>query len=370
MVRPVVGRWGGRVRVGGGVLAGLALAGCSGGSGGPGADGGGVGDAGPGLQDGAPGAPGQGRFPASAPWYRDVSGAALDRESAAIIAGLQARGGWGTGAVQIDFSIEVLQAPVGLAGRAFEPTDDFFEPDCDQLPVPLPPGGRLEGERDYSCADDGDCHLIVVQGTRLYEMWRANITGGQAAGGVFTGGCLAVWDLQRDYWQGAATSVGYARGDQCSSADAAGFPIAELLFDADEVKAGEIRHAVRFILPNDRIRKGEFVRPATHSGAGRGTPSSDTVPYGARFRLRAGFDVSRLPSAGARVVARALQRYGMFLADGGNIALTGRSDSQTTTKWTGLLGPRDLAMLKVSDFEVIDAGPRIPLTLDCRRQAL
>jgi hypothetical protein len=349
---------------------GLLLAACSGGgnSGGDAGDAGGAVDA-P-VVDSAPGAVGQGRFPASAPWYQDVSGAALDRESAAILAGLQARGGWGTGAVQIDFSIEVLSAPTSLPGRTFEPTDDFFEPDCDHLPVPLPPGGRLEGESDYSCASDGDCHLIVVQGTRLFEMWRANITGGQATGGTFTGGCLAVWDLQRDYWQGQATSVSYARGDQCTSADAAGFPIAELLFDADEVQAGEIRHAVRFILPNDRIRKGEFVRPATHSGAGRGTPTSDTVPYGARFRLRAGFDVARLPSAGARVVARALQRYGMFLADGGNIALTARSDSQTTAKWNGLLGPRDLNMLKVSDFEVIEGGPRIPLTLDCRRQPM
>ncbi len=319
---------------------------------------------------GGGGAPGGGLFPASAPWYRDIRQAPLDRESAQIVAGLQARGGFGTGSVRIDFSIEVLRAEPGLAGRTFQPSDDFFEPDCDHLPVPLPPGGRLEGERSYACADDGDCHLIVVQGSRLFEMWRADVSGGQASGGTFAGGCLAVWDLGRDYWQADATSAAFGRGDQCTSADAAGYPIADLLFDADEVKAGEIRHAIRFILPNDRIRKGEFVRPATHSGAGRGTPSSDTVPYGARFRLKAGFDLARLPSEGARVVARALQRYGMFLADGGNIALTGRSDSGTSAKWSGLLGTRDLAALAVSDFEVVDGGPRIPLTLDCRRTPL
>lgn len=40
------------------------------------------------------------------------------------------------------------------------------------------------------------------------------------------------------------------RGEQCTSADAAGFPMSTLLFTADEVYAGEINHAIRFILPN------------------------------------------------------------------------------------------------------------------------
>jgi serine/threonine-protein kinase len=176
-----------------------------------------------------------------------------------------------------------------------------------------------------------------------------------------------VWDLTRDYWRPASTSAGYGRGEQCTSADAAGYPIAALLFSADEVKAGEIGHAIRFILPNDRIRKGEYVHPATHSGAGRGTPLADTVPYGARLRLRAGFDLATLPTEGARVVARALKKHGMFLADGGNVALTAQADTATAAKWPGLLGPRDLAALQVADFEMVNGGARVPLTLDCKR---
>jgi hypothetical protein len=57
----------------------------------------------------------------------------------------------------------------------------------------------------------------------------------------------------------------------------------------------------------------------------------------------------------------------MFLADGGNIALTAQADTSSATKWAGLLGPRDLAALKVSDFEMVDGGARVPLTLDCVR---
>jgi hypothetical protein len=299
-------------------------------------------------------------FPATSPWYQDVSGAALDAESGQVITGLDRAGGWGTGALRIDFSIEVLRADPSVAARPFTKNGDFYEPDCDFVPVPVPPGGRLEGERGYQCAGDGDCHLIVVQGAKLFEMWRANITGE-----TFAGGCLAVWDLARDPW--GASGGTYARGDQCSSADAAGYPIAPLLFSADEVRGGAINHAIRFILPNERIRKGQFVHPATHSGAGKGTPSPGLVPYGARLRLKADVDLGRLPSNGARVVARAMQKYGMFLADGGNIALTAQADTDSATKWEGLLGPRDLSMLKVTDFEMVDGGPRIPLTLDCRR---
>ena len=313
-------------------------------------DGGGGGDGGVVIGGGGP------YFPAGAFWDRDVSAVAPAGTSAAIIAALRGAGGWGNGdTFQIDFSFDVLRVDgASPAKRDFTPTGDFFEPDCDQVPVPVPAGGNLEGEAGYECTTDGDCHLLVwaPDERRLYEMWRANIVGAQ-----FDGGCLAVWDTSRTYGP-------TGRGEQCTSADAAGFPIAPLLFTADEVAAGEIDHAIRFILPNDRIRRG-YVRPATH---GTNTTGAGDLPYyGVHLRLRADFPIASLPSEGARVVARALQRYGMYHADGGNIALTAQSDRYTTAKWTGLLEPRDLAALAVEDFDVIDHGPPIELTLDCVR---
>src|SRR6185369_16061326 len=110
-------------------------------------------------------------------WYQDISAAALDTDSDAIISGLAGAGGWGNGnKLQIDFSIEVLRADPSVQPRSFTKTDDFYSPDCDPDPVPVPPGGSLEGESDYHCASDGDCHLIVVQGKTLFEMWRADIS--------------------------------------------------------------------------------------------------------------------------------------------------------------------------------------------------
>ncbi len=297
-------------------------------------------------------------FPAGSMFFqRDVSNVAPAADSSSIISALRSAGGWGNGNVmQIDFSLEVVQADAGTPRRSFTPTDDFYEPDCDRSEIPIPPGGALEGESGYECRSDGDCHLIVFAPfeNRLYEMWRADIRGS-----AFHGGCLAVWRTDRAYDE-------RLRGDQCTSADAAGFPIAPLLFSADEVAAGEVAHAIRFILPNNRIRASRYVRPATHGT--RTSGGTNTPPYGAHFRLRRDYPLDALPNDAARVVARALQRYGMYQADGGQIALTAQSDRFTQAKWEQVgLAPRVLSRLTVDDFEVIDHGSPIEVTFDCAR---
>lgn len=322
----------------------------------PGTDGGPGVDAGPGHDAGPPPSGSGAYFDHGGFWTDDVYDAPLDPDSAAMISALRATGGWGHGDVmQIDFSFEVLVADGATPERTFEPTGDFYSPDCDEVPMPVPVGGLLEGETGYECTNDGDCHLIVFRPEthELFEMWRANIVGPD-----FFGGCLAVWDTSRRYGP-------EGRGLQCTSADAAGFPISPLLFTADEVASGEIDHAIRFILPNDRIRPRSFVAPATH---GTNTTGDDASPsYGVHLRLRRDFPLDSLPSEGARVVARAMQRYGMFHADGGQIALTALSDRATTAHWDGLLDARDLDSLTVEDFEVVDHGDAVPLTYDCVR---
>ena len=286
----------------------------------------------------------------------DVSAAAVAPNSDEIIAALERAGGWGRGnRFQVDFSFDVLAADPATPRRAFQPmTGFFYEPDCDVAEVPVPAVGNVEGEETYECKGGGDCHLIVFdqEGGKLYEMYKANITAA-----AFQGGCLAVWDTTKAYDE-------TLRGDQCASADAAGLPIAPLLFTADEVAAGEIAHAIRFVLPNDRMRRG-FVRPAVHGTDTTGP--DDGPPYGVHLRLRGNYPIDSLPNEGAKVVARALQKYGMIHADGGEVALTAASDRYTTAKWDGLLGDRDLEFLKVRDFEVVDHGPMVTYPYRCER---
>jgi hypothetical protein len=220
-------------------------------------------------------------------------------------------------------------------------------------PVPIPAGGHIEGETGFNCTSNGDCHLIVIEPKehRIYEQWRVDFTTGK-----YNGGCLAIWDTSM------APPIS-GRGDGCTSADAGGFPIAALLFDADEVAAGHINHAIRFILPNNIITRNTFVHPATHATASTGGPSA--VPYGARLRIRGdriAAVLAALPNAAARVVAQTMHDYGIILSDGGNIALTSEDDQRTTAKWNTVmgagLGARDLQTILPSDFEMVDGGMR------------
>ncbi len=296
-------------------------------------------------------------FPAGPVWTQEISRAPLDPQSSTIIGWLADAGGWGRGRMQIDFSLRVLQADASTPLVHFHKGAGFYANDSDVVTtVPLPALGGIEGGTGYHCnIGDNDCHFIVADRAhgKLYEAYQANLEDK-----ALTANFLAVWDLNRVYSPSG-------RGDQCTSADAAGFPIAPLLFNADELAAGSINHAIRFILPNPRIRAKVFVHPATHAGGPRGPVTAP--PMGAHFRLKASYDLSQLTPA-AQVVARAMQKYGMFLSDGGNIALTAQSDADTQTKYADLdFGSHDLQALKVTDFEVVDGGAAIRLTDDCVR---
>ena len=352
------GSGGGAGRGGSGGAGGNAGRGGSGGAGGNAGRGGsgGTGGGGPGGAAGTTGTAGTTAggtlFDLPHPWTTDVSGYPKAAMSDTIINGLIAAGGWGPGQFLTDASIVILENDGSAATRTFTRTSDFYSPDCDNVPYPVPASGAIEGETGYACAGNGDCHLIVVQRAqkRLYEMWRANITGPSVA--EFRAGCVAVWDLSKQYGS-------TLRGKGCTAADAGGFPMTAMLATSDEVAAGRVGHALRFILPNDRIRDGIYVPPGTHStGPTSGGP--ETPPYGVRFRLKASFDTSGL-SAGAKVLAQALKTHGMFLADGGNIPLTIASDRFSTAKWSalGITNNRSLASLAVGDFEVVDYGTEV-----------
>jgi len=352
------------------------------------------------------------RFPASAVWNRDVSSPPLKHpNSNNMINHLAALGGWGTGATnfKIDFSFYVLHAAPGIATTPVAPIGgdpgNYYYPDCGDFntnpslgpvpqPIPLPTGGGIEGTGpanyppdppppSYSCDNlNNDCHMLIVQGNTLFESGNTNVTGGKVEAM-----CALTWDLTKVY-------PPQGRGDQCTSTDAAGFPVAPLLFNADEIYAaeqvanGDLGHAIRFILPNSRMMKGAFVHPASHGTSGTGEHgASDTgpnaVPYGSRLRLKAGFDIATFTAgnhtdggaaadSAARVILRTLQKYGMVLADGGSVPLTAEWDWYTTHKWSEFgmdpdtqTGSQLLYGIAVTDFEVVYTGDPITLTYDC-----
>ena len=280
-------------------------------------------------------------------WFRAIDTAPVAASSGEMIGALEQ---WGdSGIFQVDFSFNVLNGQG--APTVTLPADD----ESDAVPMPIPAQGYIEGDYAYNACPDGeDCHLIVFDlgANRLYEAYQAHKSGNSWSGG------LAMWKLDKAY---PATN----RGLGCTSGDAAGLPIAPGLIGYKETKKGAINHALRFIMRNDFIRgvagdrnTPNVVYPASHgSTAGN---AAKGLPYGGRLRLKATITETdpRVTTPGAKAIVRALRKYGMILADGGNIPLVAESvkvhqDANAAETWEGLLGPRDLGFIKPTDFEVL-----------------
>ena len=279
-------------------------------------------------------------------WYRPIATAPVVEHSSSMIGAITR---WGTtGVFQVDFSFNVVDG-VGAPQTRFP-----LQEEADDVTVPIPAKGYIEGDHAYdACPDGDDCHILVLDrpAKRLYEVYQAHKTGTTWTGFV------ALWKLDKAYPRSN-------RGQGCTSADAAGMAILPGLIGYRETKSGNIEHALRLILRNDFIRgvAGDktvpnVVYPASHgSTAGN---SSVGLPYGGRLRLKAVTDADpRVRTPGAKAVVRALRTYGMILADGGSIPLTAESakvhaDADPSATWDGLLGPRDLGFLQPSDFEVV-----------------
>jgi hypothetical protein len=182
---------------------------------------------------------------------------------------------------------------------------DWYPEESDEGPYPFPgpESARVEGFSPEAC--DGDCHFLVVQegSCTLYEGYAC-----QHESDGWHCGNGAKWDLTR---------VSYGqRPKGYTSADAAGLAILPGLVRYDEVRAGEMRHAIRF---TTSCTRANFVEPATHLAVPGGCDENDpnSPPMGLRVRLRSDFDTSSF-SESAQVVLTAMKRYGMILADNGS----------------------------------------------------
>jgi hypothetical protein len=245
-----------------------------------------------------PGAPRCPVFPRSSHWNQRVDRLPLHPRSAEIVQAIglddHVHADFGSGRYQgRPIGIPYTTVPSGQrrVGVSFDYADE-----SDRGPYPIPRNAPVEGGR----SSDGDRHVIVVDRGRcsLYELFAAYPVAG---GSRWRAGSGAVWSLRSNRLR----PRGY------TSADAAGLPILPGLARYDEVRRGEIDHALRFTA--ERTRRA-YVYPARHFASDLTDP--DLPAMGQRLRLRRDFDVSGFPRQ-ARVVLRALKRYGMILADNG-----------------------------------------------------
>jgi hypothetical protein len=273
-------------------------------------------------------------FSSASPWNQDISSAAVDPNSTAIInyigAGIGLHPDFGAGQYQgstigIPYTVVNSQQPLIPVNFTASPGES------DPGPMPIALNAPIEG---YPNPGSGDRHVLVLDHSNcfLYELYSS-----YPQSTSWNAGSAAIWDLlgneQRPYtW---------------TSADAAGLPIFEGLVRYDEVASGQISHAIRFTLQNSRAA---FTPPASHWAAN----SSDALaaPMGMRLRLKSSFDVSGFSSTN-QVILKAFKKYGIIMADNGSsMYISGAPDD----RWDNS-DLHNLGNVHTSDFEVMHISP-------------
>ncbi len=274
-------------------------------------------------------------FPADNAWNQDISAAALDPNSDAIInfigpsIGLHPDFGSGLydgSSMGIPYS--VVNGTQSLVNINFTAYGDESDPG----PMPIPADAQIEG---YPNPGSGDRHVLVINNANcfLYELYSSYPNND----GSWNVASAAVWDLQN----------GEQRPWTWTSADAAGLSIFTGLVRYDEVAAGKIQHAIRFTLPQTAAA---MVPPASHWASTSSNPIAP--PMGMRMRLKSSYDISGF-SANVQVILTALQKYGIILADNGSaMYLSGAPDD----RWNND-DLHNLSSVPASAFEVVQMNP-------------
>jgi hypothetical protein len=204
-----------------------------------------------------------------------------------------------------------------------------YADESDRVRYPLGRDTRIEGGRRSS----GDRHAIVVDkgACRLYETFATRQRNGH-----WLAGSGAVWSLRRNDLRPAGWT----------SADAAGLPILPGLLRWNEVKAGEVDHAIRFTTD---LTSRWHLWPARHDAGSR--DSHAYPPMGARFRMKPGFH-PRGFTPGAKAVVRAMKTYGLVLADNGS---PWYFQGEQNRHWPSRL-VEDLKQIPASAFVAVDTS--------------
>jgi hypothetical protein len=284
-------------------------------------------------------------LPADNPWNTNITRWPVHKNSAAIVA-----------SIGVDKPLRYNPDMAFVLVPPNQPKIDLaiteYPDESDKGPYPIPANLPIEGwpahyareqadqkltledvQRD-KLNQGGDRHAIVVDPHhgRLYEFFGTKKTdaGWQAS-------CAAIFNLRSND----------LRPDGWTSADAAGLPIFPAVIRYDELQAGKITHALRVTVRNTRRA---YVAPATHFASNK---TDENLPrMGERLRLKADFDIRGF-SPPVQTILKALQEYGMLVADNGiEWAVSCAPDERIPVLH------EELRKVKGSAFEVVEAPSR------------
>jgi len=332
-------------------------------------------------------------FPADYPWNQVITNAPVAANSAFIIAhigtSIRIHPDWGTDSPTNGTS-PLYGIPYnvvhGNTTAKINVVIDNYPGESDIVSVPIPANAVIEGDNQggpntngagYNNGQRGDSHLIVwdIDNNLEYELFGAsrpsdttlfpNTNGDELAhtDGKWHAASESVWNFNSDNFR----TLGY------TSADAAGLSILAGLARPDEGLTvaqggkGAINHAIRFTLPARDVNP-QYIYPASHMVSE--SQSTNNLPMGGRLRLMntpaVNTLISNMPPE-SQIVARAMQKYGLILADiGSAMYVTGVSASVDATNhinhtWdmNDILASKGLTVLTAGNFEVVNLTPII-----------
>ena len=274
-------------------------------------------------------------FPADNVWNTKITKLPVDPHSAAWLATMDSSSTF----LHPDFGPGGgKNSPYGIPFVIVKPSQPLvrihflYASESNKGPYPFGASTPIEGGKN--APEDSDRHAIMVnpKTCTLYELWHAYYH----RDGRSTAGSGAIWSLRSNHLRPATWT----------SADAAGLPILPGLVTYAEVRSGHIDHAIRFTADLTDTR---FVWPARHEAGAADDP--DYPPMGARFRLRASFQLpSSKCSAMCQTVITAMKNYGLILADNGsNWYFQGASDPRWTYAFVD-----QLKQIPASAFQAVD----------------
>jgi hypothetical protein len=255
----------------------------------------------------------------------------------------------GTGFATTKWSVPVYRVPADqpLVRVTIDNGNRDLQQAFEAVPVPS----------DARPADGTDAHLVVYQPSqdRMWEMFQAT----RRADGWHAryGGRILNVSTNPGYYRDVRSTSGAVVERNWWGATATSLPLMGGLITLDDLRAGEIDHAVSIAVP--RVLVGKKVFPAQRSD-GRYSDST-AIPEGLRYRLDPAVDVDKLAGPPiVKMIARAAQRYGLIVRDGGG-AVSAYGEDPTpsgSTLWDSALGGlRPYQVLQSFPFERLQVPP-------------
>ena len=276
-------------------------------------------------------------FPADSVWNTPVDTLPVDSNSSSWINSIGAN----SPSFHMDFGSGTWDGgPIGIPYNVLDGTlvnkhtvQFTYADESDPGPYPIPANPAREWGSDH--------HILVVDthDCTLYELFNATNTGG-----TWSAGSGAIWSLSSN----ALRPAGW------TSADAAGLPILPGLVRYQEVQAAlmqadpaqeMIHHALRFTAGSTN----SYIWPGRHLTSGKPNTLTNTPPMGARFRLKAGYNISGFAPE-MQVLLRTMQTYGIILADNGTSWMVSGAPDE---RWNNDM-LHTLDVLHGSNFEAVD----------------